>query len=236
MKLSIVLPIYNEAKILEKTVKKVKNTLEKLDYNYELIIAEDGSTDGSDKIATKLVSRDKRIRFLHSSKKLGRGKALKNALSNAKGDIFLYFDADLATDLSCLNDLIKRVEEGADISIGSRLLSSSKTDRSVLREMTSRGFNLFSTFLFNSKITDLQCGFKAFHKRTQPLLLQTRDSHWFWDTETLLKAERSGFKISQIPVRWKGGKKSKVKVIEDMLDMGLKLMKLRMEFLSSNKT
>jgi len=227
MKISVVLPVYNEAKKIKESVEEIKNFLEKMPYEFEIIIAEDGSTDGTDKIASEL-SLNKKIIYIHSDKRLGRGKALKNAFSQAKGDVFIYMDIDLATDLSSIKTMIKEIENGFDICIGSRYLKESKSERSFLRKTMSLIYNFFVKMLFNTKLNDMQCGLKAFSKKTLPTMLNARDDYWFWDTETLLLAEKQNQRIKEIPVVWKENKSSKVKILRDSIYMGIRLIKLRM--------
>jgi hypothetical protein len=228
MKISVVLPVYNEAKKIKKSVEEIKNFLEKMPYELEIIIAEDGSTDGTDKIVSEL-SLNKKIIHIHSDKRLGRGKALKNAFAQAKGDIFIYMDIDLATDLSSIKTMIKEIENGFDICIGSRYLSGSKSERSFLRKTMSLTYIFFVKLLFNTKLKDMQCGLKAFSKKTLPTLLSVRDNYWFWDTEILLMAEKKNLKIKEIPVVWKEKKSSKVKIFRDSIYMGIKLIKLKID-------
>ncbi len=231
MKLSIVLPVYNEAGVLENSLEKIENNLKSLGYDYEIIIAEDGSTDGTDRLCREISSRNKKVRHLHSDEKLGRGRALKNSFLEARGDVFVYFDIDLATDLRHLKSLVEEIENGCDISTGCRLNEKSQINRSFLREIASRGYNLMAKILFNTKISDMQCGFKAFHRRTLPVLLKSRDNRWFWDTETLLLGEKYGLKISEIPVVWRESSDSKVNVMKDSFEMGLSLLKLRIRLI-----
>jgi len=127
---SIVLPAYNEAKHIERAVKAVAKTMEKTRYDYEIIIAEDGSTDGTDRIAARLAD-GKKIRHLHSDERLGRGKALNRAFRSAKGDVVAFLDVDMSTDITHLPELLDLALKHG-IAIGSRLKKGS-----VIERMTS---------------------------------------------------------------------------------------------------
>jgi len=229
MKVSVILPVYNESKILEKSVKKVQRAFKKLKYDYEIIIAEDGSTDGTDKIAVALSKKTKKIKFVHSAKKLGKGGGIKRSLKYAKGDIFFFTDIDLSTDLTSLNDLIEGAKKNL-ICVGSRLLPDSNVDRDIKRDVISRVYNFLVRLLFNTELTDMQCGFKAFHKNTKHILLGAKSDGWFWDTEVLLLAERSGIRVKQIRITWKSGEESKIRVVRDSLHFAVNLIKLRLRF------
>jgi glycosyltransferase involved in cell wall biosynthesis len=221
VKLSVVFPAYNEADALEDTIKKVILNLDTFIDSYEIIIAEDGSIDGTNKIAAMLAEKNNRIKHIHGQKRLGRGTALKNSFKKSSGEILVYMDLDLATDLSHLKELIEAISiKDFDFATGSRLLSKSKVNRSWTRNLASSSYNLIVRKLLGSKIKDHQCGFKSF--RREPLLIlldEVEASHWFWDTEILVRANRRGYKIKEIPVLWKSGKETKVRLLKDSLSM-----------------
>ena len=223
---SFIIPVHNQSDILIKNMDRLKAGIRLKDY--EIIIAEDGSTDGFDKIVPKLKKQG--IRVLSYKEKLGRGKALENALRESKSDIIFYMDADLATDLSEIEKILEMIDKGYDIVTGSRLLKGSRVvGRSFLRTFFSRSYNLLLRFLFNSKIHDHQCGFKAFRKKTVlPLLDEVDDSHWFWDSELLVKAQKKGLRVAEVPVRWVEKGNSRVRLSTDIIYMGLAAIRLRL--------
>lgn len=225
--LSIIIPVYNEAKILAGSIAKLSSTMNAIGRDYEIIIVEDGSTDGTAEVAMRLSSKN--VRVLSSTKRVGRGISLSNAISAARGDIVIYMDVDLATNLAYIPRLIEKIEDGAEIATGSRLLRDSKVvGRSFIRSFFSIGYNLLLRLLFGSKIKDHQCGFKAFRKSSiEPMLAEIGDAHWFWDSELLIKAQRKGLKVSEIPVEWTDRKESSVRLYFDVLYMGLAALRLR---------
>jgi glycosyltransferase AglD len=219
---SVVLPSYNEADIIESTVEQVMTALKEHGEPYEIIIAEDGSTDGTDKKADMLsIEYEGIVKHLHEEKRLGRGNALKKAFSNAIGNILVYMDVDLATDVRHLDELIRSVQfEGYEIATGSRMLADSRVKRSGTRNLASKVYNFLVRELLGSKVKDHQCGFKAF--RREPLLQllpEVGASHWFWDTELLVRASRKGYRIKEIPIEWEGGRETKVRLLKDSLAM-----------------
>lgn len=225
--ISLVFPAYNEAEKLEKAVEEALNFLKRLACSYEIIVAEDGSTDGTDKIASELSRKYPYVKHVHSDKRLGRGLALKRAFTNSKGEILFFMDVDLATDIRHMETLIKSVKEGYDIAIGSRMLPESRVERTLSRKIASKMYNLIVRLLLFSKISDHQCGFKAFNRKAfLPILEETRATHWFWDTEILVRASRKGYKIKELPVEWKSGKDTKVHLLKDSLIMGWQALKL----------
>lgn len=226
-KVSIVLPAFNEAKEIEKTVLDLRREMESINPRFEIIIAEDGSTDGTDMIASRLAKKYTNVIHLHNDKKLGRGRALNRAFKKSKGDIMLYMDVDLATDLNALKRLIDEIRSGADISTGSRYAKGNKANRTFKRRFFSLGFNYMVRLLLDSKVMDHQCGFKSFKRKTiLPILDEIESPHWFWDTEILVKAQQKGLKVTEFPVKWKEGKDTKVRMKNDIIGMGSKAIKL----------
>jgi glycosyltransferase involved in cell wall biosynthesis len=226
IKISIIIPVYNEHYKLKRAVDETTAILESLNSAYELIIAEDGSTDGTYEFASMLSLNNPNIRLIHSKDRQGRGQALKRAIKSANGDAICYIDVDLATDMSYLPHLINAIlKEGYDLATGSRLMPESHSRRSQKRQMASKSFNwLVRTFL-NSSLYDHQCGFKAFRRSSVlPLLDEVKDNHWFWDTEVLVRGQRRGFKIKEIPVKWKESNSTKVNILKDANNMGRQII------------
>ena len=228
VEISVVLPAYNEANKLETAVTKVAKTLEKFASSHEIIIAEDGSTDGTDEVADMLSERYPFVKHLHGEKRLGRGVALKNAFRQSNGRILVYMDVDLATNIEQLKSLVAAIEEeGFDFAVGSRMLSESKVERSRTRQIASKSYNFLVHAMLGSKVKDHQCGFKAFKREAlMPLLDEVTACHWFWDTELLVRASRKGIKIKEIPVDWKTRRETKVKLLKDSFSMAGQVVKL----------
>ncbi|MFO7966445.1 MAG: flippase-like domain-containing protein [Archaeoglobaceae archaeon] len=228
MKISVILPAYNEAKRLPEAVDSVKKYLEDTGYNYEVVIAEDGSTDGTDKIATELSQEDSRVQHLHSKERLGRGKALRKSFESAEGEIVAYMDVDLSTHMKHLKELIDSIAvEGHDIATGSRLMKGSRTERPAKRDVASKGYNFLIRLLLGSKLHDHQCGFKAFKKDViMELAGDVDDNHWFWDTEVLVLAQRRGYRVKEFPVEWEHGGETKVSLGKDVAYMGSQILRL----------
>ncbi len=229
--ITIIFPAYNEAETIERAVVEAMREAERVGEEFEIIIAEDGSTDGTDKIASELERRFVVVRHLHSDERLGRGEALRRALKSSRGDVIIYMDADLSTDIKHLKDLVEGIRDGYDIVIGSRLLKDSDVERPISREIPSRVYNFMVRLLLGSNVRDHQCGFKALRREVaEDLFEKVEDNHWFFDTELLILAQRKGYKIKEIPVRWRHEGNSKVKVFRDsvyMLKNILRLMRKR---------
>ena len=223
---TVIIPVFNDRTSLEVALPKSLEILSRITNGFELIIAEDGSSDGCADFVREVENRDPRVRLLHSDERLGRGKALNRAILESKGKIVCYYDVDLATDMQHLPELIDSIRNGADISTGSRLLPKSDIVRTDGREIASRGYNFLVRIFLGSRLFDHQCGFKAFNReRVLSILPAIRSNHWFWDTELLVRAQRSGYTVKEFPVRWRAGKGTTVRV-KDIFEMGTAIIRL----------
>ncbi len=229
---SVVFPAYNEVEYLETSVETARKALDEFANSYEIIIAEDGSTDGTAERSELLAKKNALVKHIHGERRLGRGTALNNAFRQSHGKVLVYMDLDLATDIRFLKPLVEAISlEGYDFSTGSRMLKESKVERSFRRMMTSKLYNWLVRRILGSKLKDHQCGFKAFKREhALEIINEVEARHWFWDTEILVRAQRKGFKIKEIPVEWKSGRKTKVNLFKDSYDMGKQVLQLWWKF------
>lgn len=224
--LTAVLPVYNDLAALRTAIPISLETLEQCSDRFELVVAEDGSTDGSAEFVREYEGRDPRVRLFHSDERLGRGRALNRAFRASKAPIVCYYDVDLATDMRHLSELVGAIRDGAAIATGSRLMPSSQIVRSGGREFASRGYNLLVRTVLGSRLYDHQCGFKAFDRdRLLPIIDQVRSPHWFWDTEVLVRGQHAGYPVLEIPVRWTEGPGTTVRP-KDVIEMGSAVFRL----------
>ncbi len=228
VQVSVVLPAYNEVDYLQPAVEKTIETLNEFADSYEVIIAEDGSTDGTAERAEEMMQKTPFVRHIHRDKRLGRGTALNNAFKQSNGEVLVYMDLDLATDLKYLKPLVEAVTvEEYDFSTGSRMMAESRAERTFSREFSSKTYNFLVRHMLGSKLRDHQCGFKAFKKEPlMQLLDKVEATHWFWDTEILVRAQREGFKVKEIAVEWRSGKDTKVNLFKDSWNMFKQIMSL----------
>ncbi|MCD5400650.1 MAG: glycosyl transferase [SAR202 cluster bacterium Io17-Chloro-G1] len=229
--LDVVIPVLNEERALADSVNALaaflSNNLN--DYEWAVVVADNGSTDATPSICQSLSEQDSRVRHVRLEQK-GRGRALKQAWAESDADIVAYMDVDLSTDLSALPQTIAAVDdEGYDIAIGSRLTRGARViGRSFKRELISRSYSLIFRAMFLAGFQDAQCGFKAVSRRAAddvaPLVV---DNGWFFDTEMLLIAEKNGYRIKEIPVKWTDDPDSRVKIISTAWEDIKGLLRLR---------
>ena len=225
----VVIPVLNEAHVLERSIATVRGFLrDNLSYRWKIVIVDNGSTDGTFKIASAIDSHHEDVEFIFLEER-GRGRALRKAWQSSTADIVLYTDVDLSTELTALPKVVNAlVREDYDIAIGSRMTKGSQTKRSLKREITSRTYNFLLKCVFFTKFTDAQCGFKAVTRRVvDEIVPEVKDEYWFFDTELLILAEKRGFNIKDIPARWIEDDDSRVKLISDSWRMFRNVLRLR---------
>jgi glycosyltransferase involved in cell wall biosynthesis len=227
----LIIPVYNEERVLAGSVERLRAwCADNLPYAWRVVVADNASTDGTLDVAKTLAARDPDgTGYIHLEQK-GRGRALKRAWLESTADAMCYMDVDLSTDLAMIPPLLRAiVDDGYDVAYGSRLSRQSDIERSLKREINSRGYITLIKLLFWTKFSDAQCGFKAISRRAaQALLPHVRDGEWFFDTELLILAEKNGYRLKEIPVRWVEDKDTRVRFPQDIMKMGGNLVKLRL--------
>jgi glycosyltransferase involved in cell wall biosynthesis len=229
-RVDVVIPCYNEVAVLRESVETAVALFARFpDYDWQLVIADNGSNDGTSDLARELDAEYPQVLALVLTIK-GRGLALKEAWTRSTADVVTYMDVDLSTDIEHLPTLVSMVvSDGCDIAIGSRLAKGSQTRRSLKREVTSRGYvAMIRTFFPRLKITDAQCGFKALNRRAvDELVPRIQNRMWFFDTELLVLAHRAGMRICELPVRWDEDPDTKVKIMSTAIEDIRGLIRMR---------
>jgi glycosyltransferase involved in cell wall biosynthesis len=214
VRIDVVLPVYNEERVLERSVRVLHAYLtDNVLHDWRIVIADNGSRDSTPQIARQLEESLPNVTAMHIPE-AGRGRALTRAWLAGDADILSYMDIDLSTDLSAFVPLVDAIaRQGYDVAAGTRLGPGADTTRSLKREVLSRGFVLMTNLLFQTRLRDTQCGFKAISREAaQKLLPMVKDTGWFWDTELLLMAAKSGWRVALVPVRWVEDPDSRVHV------------------------
>jgi glycosyltransferase involved in cell wall biosynthesis len=230
--ISIVLPAYNEASRIKKCLREVERAVSSFSNSYEIIVAEDGSTDGTHRIADSLSKSNPHLSLLHSPVRLGKGKAIKNALRSAKGDIIVFMDVDLSANLNALPHIVQLAKEHRGLAIGSRHVKGSRVRRPFTRTVFSLTYNLLARMLFLDGVRDHQCGFKAMSYEVAEVVRDNAKSDGFFlDTEIILQCKRRGFPVVEVGVEWSETKKrseSVIKPFRDATKMGIDLLRFRL--------
>src|SRR5437763_6455610 len=225
----IIIPVYNEEVALPRSIATLSAYLETyFPYRWQVIIADNASTDRTLEVGQDLASTYPHVSVLHLEQK-GRGRALKAAWLASDADVVAYMDVDLSTNLQSFLPLVAPLVTGhSDLAIGSRLLRGAVVTRQWKREVISRCYNLLIKLFFRNRFSDAQCGFKAVKRSLQRALLPRIDNNeWFFDTELLLLAEEQRLRIYEVPVDWIEDLDSRVRIAATALQDVKGLLRMR---------
>ena len=212
----IVVPVYNEELGLESSIRRLQAYLtQAFPYTARVTIADNASTDGTWAIAQRLAAELPGVQARRLELQ-GRGRALRASWRESDARVVAYMDVDLATGLDALAPLVAPLLSGhSDVAIGSRLAVGARVERGRKREVLSRGYNALLRTILRARFSDAQCGFKAVRSETARVLLPSvEDDEWFFDTEMLVRAERAGLRIHEVPVDWVDDPNSSVDLVE----------------------
>ncbi len=230
--LSVVIPAYNEEKRIGKTLSETIDYLIRQSYSSEIVVVDDGSKDATQKVVLSFASRDNcRVRLLENPGNCGKGYAVRNGMLNSIGDIALFCDADLSTPPEEIEKVMTPIRENRyDVVFGSRALDRSLIDehQSSLREVIGRTGNFLLHILTGLKFKDTQCGFKAFRREAAMSAFGAQRIPGFgFDPEVLYIAQKQGWRLLEIPVRWSHVEGSKVNAVGTPIRVLFEVMTIR---------
>jgi len=231
--LSLVIPAYNEERRLPASLVDVKTFFTKIAIPLEVLVMVETSSDRTLEKSREVTKDDPRFQIIDNQVHKGKGYAVKSGMTRARGDVVFFMDADLSTPLS---EVIKFLGHFADhpetdVVIGSRADAKSQVlkRQSLFRQSLGRGFNKFVQLFGIRGIKDTQCGFKAFRQKACKEVFSRQTLNGFaFDVEVLLLAQKMGFKIDVVPVRWVNSTDSKVRIFIDPLKMLIDLLQIRL--------
>ncbi|HZT15615.1 MAG TPA: glycosyltransferase [Gaiellaceae bacterium] len=211
----IVVPVHDEEAALAPNVRRLHAYLEReFPFRFHITVADNASRDGTWTVARRLARELPAVSALRLDRK-GRGRALRAAWSRSGADVLAYMDVDLSTRLDALLPLVAPLLSGhSDLAIGTRLARSARVSRGLKRELISRAYNRILHAVLRVGFSDAQCGFKAVRRDALAELLPlVEDEAWFFDTELLVRAERAGLRIHEVPVDWIDDPDSRVDIV-----------------------
>jgi glycosyltransferase involved in cell wall biosynthesis len=236
MKIDIVIPLYNEEKVLNKSISTLVDFLQNssFPYGYIITLADNGSTDNSWKICNELSRNYKHVRCIKIDEK-GKGVAIRTAWKKSDSDIVTFMDVDLASDINSFRDLVEPIVSGkSDMVIGNRLGMKSKViSNKKMRKFASKIYNFAVQFILHSTLPDHQCGFKAMKKDKFELVFPfLTENGWFFDTELIVMSLKNHLRIQPIDIIWRDGDESKVSLFSDSIKMFIDIILLRIRIAS----
>jgi dolichyl-phosphate beta-glucosyltransferase len=227
-----VIPAYNEENRLPATLDRVVGFLRSKRYGFvEILVVDDGSTDGTARAVESAASTYDCIRLLRNAGNRGKGYTVRHGMLAARGDWMLFSDADLSAPIEELDKLVEAAgEQNASIAIGSRALNRAliSVHQSVFREFAGRFFNLVMRLMTGLPFWDTQCGFKLYESSAAHAVFRRQRLEGFsFDVEDLFIARKLGYKIVETPVRWSHAEGTKVSMTRDSLRMFADLARIR---------
>jgi len=234
MKLSVIIPAYNEQERLPKTLLEVDKYLKTQPYEYEIIVVNDGSKDGTTEVVNSLMDQIKNLKLIDNKENHGKGYVVRQGIMEAIGDYRLFMDADNATTVDQVKNMWPLFQEGCDLVIGSREIKGADiaVPQPLYRRLLGDLFNIVVQVVSGLLgIRDTQCGFKGLTKSVvDNVFPKLTIDRWAFDVEILVVAKKKGFKIKEMPVRWVNDPNSKVK-LKGMIKMLIEVFQIRKNLL-----
>lgn len=234
IRLSVIIPAYNEEKRLPKTLREVDKYLSKQDYNYEIVVVDDGSKDETVAKTREMVSEIKNLRVIDNKENHGKGYVVKQGMLESNGEYRLFMDADNSTTVNQVEGMWPYFREGFDIVIGSREIEGAILDppQPPGRKPKGAAFRMLTNiFAWLWDIKDTQCGFKAFtQEAADKVFNKCKVDRFSFDVEALVIAKKLNCKIKEMPITWVNDLDSKVK-FKNMVKMGIDLVKIRWDLI-----
>ncbi|HEY4509779.1 MAG TPA: dolichyl-phosphate beta-glucosyltransferase [Candidatus Paceibacterota bacterium] len=228
IKLSVIIPVYNEENRLPKTLKAVDEYLRTQSYKYEILVVNAGSTDRTKELVETAMREMQNLSILNR-KNRGKGYAVREGMLAARGQYRMFMDADNSTSIDQVSKMWPEFEKGADVVIGSRDIKDAQiaVSQPLWRQTLGNVFNLIVQTLSGLwGMWDTQCGFKGFSAAAaQEIFARCTIDQWAFDVEVLVIAKKSGYKIKEIPVTWINDKESKVR-LKGMVKMLLEVLQI----------
>lgn len=218
MKLSVIIPAYNEEGRLPNTLREIDKYLSRQSYDSEIIVVSDGSKDRTGEVTKEMMSEIKNLRLIDNKENHGKGYVVRQGMLEAKGDYRLFTDADNSTSIDQIEKMWPLLEKDYDVVIGTR---DSRDDKEAKQAVSQAAWkrllgdvgNIGVQVLVLWGIWDTQCGFKIFTKRAaENIFRRCKINRWAFDVEALALAKKLGYKIGIVPIYWINSPESKVKL------------------------
>lgn len=230
--MAVIIPAYNEDQRILPTLERVRDYLSGQSYTWSVTLISDGSSDQTEAIGRQFAAQNPGFDVLHYTPNRGKGYAVRKGMLSVEGEMILFSDADLAAPIEEVEKLLEHMEAGADIAIGSRPLKESNLEirQPLYREYLGRAFNFAVQTLAIRGIKDTQCGFKIFtQKAARDVFSRCKMDGFSFDFEALMVARDLGYRIDEVPIRWRHQEGSKVVLMRDGPRMLRDLVKLRLK-------
>lgn len=229
IELSLLVPVFNEEKIIEENLKIIIDFLKSQKYSWEIVLVDDGSRDKTVNIIKNFL--DSKIRLVKLTKNSGKGAALRAGVMASNGKYIIFTDADLSVPITYTNEILDSLKSGNDVAIGSRRVKGASIEihQPFFRELAGRFHTLLAQIFTGTRLSDYTCGFKGFETvSAKNIFARSQVDRWSYDDEILFLAHKFGLKISEVPVIWTNRFESRVSMGSAMITSFLDLFKIRL--------
>ncbi|KKQ52140.1 hypothetical protein A2865_03335 [Candidatus Woesebacteria bacterium RIFCSPHIGHO2_01_FULL_39_17] len=229
--LSIVIPAYNEEKIIKMSLGKIIDYLKVKRYDWEIVVADDGSVDKTKDLIKNLTHKNKRIKLVRLPQNKGKGGALKKGILAAKGKYIIFMDADLSVDLGNIDIFLKQLKKESPVVIASRRVKGAEIEvhQPWHREVMGRVFTFLTRILMQVNVADFTCGFKGFtNEAAKKIFSKSLINRWAYDAEIMFLSNKFGYKIRQMPIVWKNRGDTRVRLKNVIFESFMDLLKIRL--------
>jgi dolichyl-phosphate beta-glucosyltransferase len=227
---SFIIPAYNESERLSASLPKVLDHIRRRQYDAEIIVVNDGSSDDTAEVVRRFAASNPEVRLLENPGNRGKGYSVRHGILQGYGDVLLFTDADLSSPIYEADKLFQAIAQGAEIAIGSRWLRRElQTERQPwYRQLYGRLFNLGLKMVLGLPYQDTQCGFKAFTRAAaHTVFTRQHIERWGFDPELLFLADKFKLRTVEVPVEWAHDHRSRINPVRDGLNMGLEMLTVR---------
>ncbi len=228
---SFVIPAYNESARLPATLDAVFECIHRHNWNAEVIVVNDGSTDSTAALVRERMKSEPALQLLENPGNRGKGYSVRHGMLAATGKILLFTDSDLSSPIGEATKLFDAIRSGYDVAIGSRWLggrSSQTQPQPIYRQFFGRCFNLTTRLIMRLPFADTQCGFKAFtYTAAQQIFSRQTIERWGFDPEIMFIAIKRGYKVKELTVSWAHDERTRMSYLRDGMQMLRELMTIR---------
>ncbi|MBU1084355.1 MAG: dolichyl-phosphate beta-glucosyltransferase [Candidatus Omnitrophota bacterium] len=226
--LSLIIPTYNEETNISDTLADVSGYLADKNFNYEVIVSDDGSKDATIKVVEGIKEKPRNLKIIRSEKNRGKGHALRSAVDAAVGEHIMFMDADSAVSISELDKFIPILTDNTDIYIASRRIPGAKLSMPANRNMLGKIYICLANILLGINVNDINCGFKVFKREAAKKVFSRQIMNdWSFDAELIFLSTKYGYKIGEVPIEWVYKDTSKVRPLRDGIKSFISLLKIR---------
>jgi dolichyl-phosphate beta-glucosyltransferase len=226
--LTVLIPTYNEEKLIDDTLEMVSNFLKSKEYSWEIVVSDDGSRDKTTEIINRIKKNN--IKLVSNPKNQGKGAALRQGIKAAAGKYVIFMDADLSVPLKYVDQFVAKFRDGSEVVIASRRVTGAKIEvhQPWHRETLGKGYTKLTQIITGVKIADFTCGFKGFSKTAAKKIFgNSIIDRWAYDSEIMFLAKKYGYEVVQVPIIWKNRGDTRVKLRSVILESFLDLLKVR---------